>query len=37
MLLATLGATLLGNILSGKGAIATSHRREINKKKLSNK
>ena len=32
MLLGTLGASFLGNILSGKGAMATSHRREINKK-----
>ena len=31
MLLGTLGASLLGNILAGKGAIATSHRRGINK------
>ena len=27
MLLGTLGASLLGNLLTGKGAIATSHRR----------
>ena len=33
MLLGTLGASLLGNILSGKGVIATSHRRGINKKR----
>ena len=32
MLLGTLGAGLLGNILAGKGAIATSHAQEINKK-----
>ena len=32
MLLGTLGASLLGNILAGKGAIATSHGRRINKK-----
>ena len=32
MLLDTLGASLLGNILAGKGAIATSHRKGINKK-----
>ena len=32
MLLGTLRASLLGNILSGKGAIVTSHRRKINKK-----
>ena len=32
MLLGTLGASLLGNILSGKGAIATSYRQGINKK-----
>ena len=32
MLLGTLGARLLGNILAGKGVIATSHRRGINKK-----
>ena len=32
MLLGTLGASLLGNILCGKGAIATSHRQVVNKK-----
>ena len=32
MLLGTLGASLLGNLLTGKGAIATSHRRVVNKK-----
>ena len=32
MLLDTLGTSLLGNILAGKGAIATSHGRGINKK-----
>ena len=32
MLLGTLGASLLGNLLTGKGAIATSHRQVINKK-----
>ena len=32
MLLGTLGASLLGNFLSGKGAIATSQGRVINKK-----
>ena len=32
MLLGTLGASLLGNFLTGKGAIATSYRRVINKK-----
>ena len=32
MLLGTLGASLLGNILSGKGVIATSNRGGINKK-----
>ena len=32
MLLGTLGGSSLGNILAGKGAIATSHRRGINKK-----
>ena len=32
MLLGTLSASFLGNILSGKGVIATSHRRGINKK-----
>ena len=32
MLLGTLGASLLGNILSGRGAAATSHRWRINKK-----
>ena len=32
MLLGTLDASLLGNILAGKRAIATSHRRGINKK-----
>ena len=31
MLLGTLGASLLGNILAGKGAIATSHGRGINR------
>ena len=31
MLLGTLGASLLGNTLAGKGAIATSHGRGINK------
>ena len=31
MLLGTLGASLLGNILAGKGKIATSHGRGINK------
>ena len=31
MLLGTLGASFLGNILAGKGAIATSHGREINR------
>ena len=32
MLLYTLGASLLGNLLSGKGAIATSHGPVANKK-----
>ena len=32
MLLGTLSASLLGNILSGKGAIATTHRQVVNKK-----
>ena len=32
MLLGTLGASLLGNLLTGKGVIATSHRRIVNKK-----
>ena len=32
MLLGTLAASLSGNLLSGKGAIATSHGRGINKK-----
>ena len=32
MVLGTLGASLLGNILAGKGATATSHRQRINKK-----
>ena len=32
MLLGTLAASLLGNILTGKGAIATSHRPVVNKK-----
>ena len=32
MLLATLGASLLGNLLTGKGAITTSHRWVVNKK-----
>ena len=31
MLLGTVGASLLGNILGGKGAIATSQWREINR------
>ena len=31
MLLGTLGASLLGNILAGKGTIATSHGRGINR------
>ena len=31
MLLGTLGASLLGNILEGKGAIAMSHGRRINR------
>ena len=31
MLLGTLGASLLGNYLTGKGAIATSHKRVVNK------
>ena len=31
MLLVTLGASLLGNILAWKGAIATSHGRGINR------
>ena len=31
MLLGALGASLLGNILAGKGAIATSHGRGINR------
>ena len=30
MLLGTLGASLLGNLLTGKGAIATSQIREAN-------
>ena len=32
MLLSTLGASLLGNLLTGKRAIATSHRWVVNKK-----
>ena len=32
MLLGTLGASLLGNLLTGKGATPTSHRQVINKK-----
>ena len=32
MLLGTLDASLLGNLLTGKGAIATSHRWVVNKK-----
>ena len=32
MLLGTLGASLLWNLLTGNGAIATSHRRVVNKK-----
>ena len=31
MLLGTLGASLLGKILAGKGAIATSHGRGMNR------
>ena len=31
MLLGVLGARLLGNILAGKGAIATSQGREVNR------
>ena len=30
MLLGTLGASLLGNLLTGKGAIVTSQKREAN-------
>ena len=37
MVLSTLGASLLGNILASKGAIATSNRPEINKKRSRNK
>ena len=33
MLLGKFGVSLLGNILAGKGAITTSHRRGINKKR----
>ena len=33
MLLGIFGESLLGNILAGKGAITTSHRRGINKKR----
>ena len=33
MLIGTLGASLLGNLLTGKGAIATNHRRVVNKKR----
>ena len=32
MLLGTLGASLLGNLLTGKGATPTSHRQVVNKK-----
>ena len=32
MLLGTLGTSLLGNLLTGRDAIATSHRRIVNKK-----
>ena len=32
MLLGTLDASLSGNLLTGKGAIATSHGRVVNKK-----
>ena len=32
MLLGILGASLLGNLLTGKGAIATSHGRGVNNK-----
>ena len=31
MFLGTLGASLLGNVLAGKGAIATSHGRGMNR------
>ena len=31
MLVGTLGASLLGNILAGKGAIATSQRQGVNR------
>ena len=37
MVLSTLGASLLGNILASKGAIATSNRPEINNKRSRNK
>ena len=32
ILLGTLGASLLGNLLTGKGTMAMSHRRVVNKK-----
>ena len=32
LLLGTLGASLLGNLLTGKGAVATNHRQVVNKK-----
>ena len=32
MLLGTLGASLLGNFLTGKGAVAANHRQVVNKK-----
>ena len=32
MLLGTLGTSLLGNLLTGKGAIALSHKRVVNKR-----
>ena len=37
MLLGTLGASLLGNLLSGKGMIATSQGQGVNKKRMSSK
>ena len=36
MLLGTLGSSLLGNLLTGKGAIATSQGRVVNKKRQRN-
>ena len=37
MLLGTLGASLLGNLLSGKGMIATCQGQGVNQKRMSSK